>query len=152
MRRLSILVLSGPNLNLLGVREPEIYGATTLAEIEAAVVALGAELGASVECRQSNHEGQLVDWLQEARSSFDGVVLNAGGLTHGSIALRDAIAGSGKPCVEVHVSNVYAREPFRHRSFFSDKAVGVICGLGSRGYDFALEFALKARPAKKGRR
>ena len=133
-----ILVLSGPNLNLLGAREPAIYGATDLSTIEASLAALGAELGAVVECRQSNHEGQLVDWIQEARDGWDGVVLNAGGYTHTSVAIRDAITAAGKPCVEVHLSNVHARERFRHHSRLAAVCVGVVLGFGPRSYELGL--------------
>ena len=134
-----VLVLNGPNLNLLGNREPDIYGRTTLADIEAACVAKGAALGLAVTCRQSNHEGELVDWIQQARSVQDGLVLNAGAYTHTSIALHDALAAVALPLVEVHMSNIHRREPFRHRSYVSLVANGMICGFGAQGYDFALE-------------
>ncbi|MBX3269380.1 MAG: type II 3-dehydroquinate dehydratase [Sandaracinaceae bacterium] len=133
-----VLVLSGPNLNLLGTREPAIYGATDLRTIEADLAALGVELDAHVECRQSNHEGQLVDWIQEARDGWDGIVLNAGGYTHTSVAIRDAITACGRPCVEVHLSNVHAREPFRHRSRLAAVCVGVVVGFGPRSYALGL--------------
>lgn len=147
-----ILVLSGPNLNLLGTREPEIYGTTTLPEIEADLATLAGQLGASVECRQSNHEGQLIDWLHEARTTFDGVVLNAGGLTHTSVALRDAIVACQKPCVEVHLSNTHAREPFRRRSLLAPVCVGVVLGFGPISYALGLRGLidyLRAPPAPK---
>jgi 3-dehydroquinate dehydratase-2 len=134
----SILVLNGPNLNLLGTREPDIYGATTLAEIEAASVETGRALGLGVECLQSNHEGALVDALHDAAGRHDGVVLNAGAYTHTSIALRDAVAATGLPVVEVHLSNVHAREPFRQASHLAPVALGVIAGFGPAGYDLAL--------------
>ncbi len=138
-----ILVIHGPNLNLLGTREPEIYGRTTLAEIDADLAATAKELGCEVEAFQSNHEGELIDRIQEAMGSCHGILINPGGLTHTSVALRDAMLASGIPFIEVHLSNVHAREPFRHHSYFSDIAEGVICGLGSQGYDLALQAALK---------
>jgi 3-dehydroquinate dehydratase-2 len=133
-----ILVLSGPNLNLLGTREPAIYGTTDLPTIEADLVTLGAELGAAVECRQTNHEGQLIDWLHAARGTFDGVVLNAGGLTHTSVSLRDAIVATELPCVEVHLSNTHAREPFRRRSLLAPVCRGVVLGFGPTSYALGL--------------
>ena len=135
----AVLVLNGPNLNLLGTREPEVYGRTTLAQIEAACVARGRELGLAVECRQSNHEGELVTWVQEARNGHQGIVLNAGALTHTSIALLDALQAVGLPLVEVHLSNIYRRESFRHHSYISRAATGTICGFGSQSYLLALE-------------
>jgi 3-dehydroquinate dehydratase-2 len=135
----TILVLNGPNLNLLGVREPQTYGHETLADIEEACLELAAELGIVVDFRQSNHEGQLVDWIQEARESADGIVLNAGALTHTSIAILDALRAADVPVVEVHLSNVFRRESFRHHSYVSQAASGVICGFGSHGYLLALE-------------
>jgi 3-dehydroquinate dehydratase-2 len=134
----SILVLNGPNLNLLGTREPGIYGRTTLAEIEADCVETGRALGLEVTCLQSNHEGVLVDALHAAIGVQDGVVLNAGAFTHTSIALRDAVSGTGLPVVEVHLSNVHAREPFRHHSHLAPVALGVIAGFGPAGYGLAL--------------
>jgi 3-dehydroquinate dehydratase-2 len=134
----SILVLNGPNLNLLGTREPGIYGRTTLAQIEADCIKTGRALGLDVTCLQSNHEGALVDALHAAMGLHDGVVLNAGAYTHTSIALRDAISGSGLPVVELHLSNVHAREPFRHVSHIAPVALGVIAGFGAAGYDLAL--------------
>ena len=135
----AVLVLNGPNLNLLGTREPEVYGRTTLAQIESACVARGRELGLAVECRQSNHEGELVTWVQEARNSHQGIVLNAGALTHTSIALLDALQAVDLPLVEVHLSNIYRRESFRHHSYISSAATGTICGFGSQSYLLALE-------------
>ena len=133
-------ILNGPNLNLLGTREPGIYGSLTLADIEANCREKAAALGFSaVEFRQSNHEGVLVDWIQEAGRRGAGVVMNPGAYTHTSIALHDAIKGTGVPVVEVHISNVHARESFRHRSFVSPVAAGVIVGLGPLGYTLALE-------------
>ncbi|GAB4198333.1 MAG: type II 3-dehydroquinate dehydratase [Sandaracinaceae bacterium] len=131
-----VLVVHGPNLNLLGRREPEIYGTQTLAQLDASLVKLGAELGITVECMQSNHEGVLVDWLHAAadRSDVLGVVLNAGAYTHTSIALRDAIAGTGLACVEVHLSNIHAREQMRHRSLLASVCLGTIGGFGADSY------------------
>lgn len=133
-------ILNGPNLNLLGTREPGVYGSATLADIEANCRDKAAALGFSaVEFRQSNHEGVLVDWIQEAARRGAGVVMNPGAYTHTSIALHDAIKGTGVPVIEVHISNVHARESFRHRSFVSPVAAGVIVGLGPLGYTLALE-------------
>ena len=139
-----ILVLNGPNLNLLGTREPGIYGADTLDSINARLAARAREAGVALDCFQSNHEGALVDRVHAAR--LDGtrfVLINPGAFTHTSVALRDALLGVGLPFVEIHLSNVHAREEFRRHSYFSDVAVGVICGLGAQGYELALEFALK---------
>lgn len=140
----SVHVINGPNLNLLGVREPDVYGRETLDDISARVTALGAELGVEVVFRQSNHEGDLVDWIQEAGRLGAGVILNAGAYTHTSIALRDAIAGAGATVIEVHLSNVHAREPFRHRSTIAPVARGVIAGFGSLSYDLALRGLLSS--------
>ncbi len=137
-----ILVLHGPNLNLTGEREPEVYGRTTLAEIDARLRELAAEAGASLESFQSNHEGALIDCLHAARKSCDGIVINPGGLTHTSVSLRDALVASGKPFVEVHLSNIYAREPFRRTSLVAEVALGQISGLGPQGYEFALRALL----------
>jgi 3-dehydroquinate dehydratase II len=136
-----LLLLNGPNLNLLGRREPHIYGATTLADIEARATALAAELGHRLSCRQSNAEAELVTWVQQAAGSTDFIVLNPGGLTHTSVALRDALLAVGVPFIEIHLSNVHAREEFRRHSYFSDVAVGVITGLGAIGYELALRAA-----------
>ena len=133
-----VLVLNGPNLNLLGTREPEIYGRTTLAEIDEGLVRRGAELGLEVETFQSNHEGELIDRLH--RRDFDWAIVNAGGLTHTSVSLRDALLGVARPFVEVHLSDPATREPFRHVNFLHDVAVERIVGRGAAGYTLALEF------------
>lgn len=147
---ITIHVLNGPNLNLLGRREPQIYGSLTLADIERQVRDKAVALGASVTFRQSNHEGQLVDWIQEAGSQGAGVVINAGAYTHTSVALRDAISGSGAPTVEVHISNVHARESFRHRSLMAPVALGVICGFGPMSYLLGLEAVHHALAERAG--
>lgn len=138
-----ILVISGPNLNLLGEREVNIYGTETLAAIEARLQKRAEEQGAELLCVQSNHEGAIIDRLHEAKGQCDGVILNAGAYTHYSIAIRDAIAAVRLPCVEVHLSNVHAREEFRHTSVLAPVCVGVICGFGGASYDLALEGLLK---------
>ncbi len=135
----TILVLNGPNLNLLGVREPQTYGRDTLADIEEACLERAAALDITVDFRQSNHEGQLVDWIQEARDSADGIVINAGAYTHTSIAILDALRAAELPVVEVHLSNIFARERYRRHSHISAVARGVICGFGMQGYLLALE-------------
>lgn len=135
---LPVFVLNGPNLNRLGLREPAIYGSTTLADIETMCRETGGRLGLDIVFRQSNHEGVLVDWLHEAADAASGVVLNAGAYTHTSIALHDAIRAIGVPVIEVHLSNVHAREPFRHHSTLSAAAKGVILGFGARSYTLAL--------------
>jgi 3-dehydroquinate dehydratase-2 len=141
---LHILVLNGPNLNLLGTREPAVYGHTTLADVEALCIAAGAERGAVVECRQSNHEGVLIDWIHDAglrhrAGTLAGIVFNAGAYTHTSVALHDAIKGSGVPVIEVHISNVHAREAFRHHSYLSPAAAGIVVGFGVDGYVLAID-------------
>lgn len=141
-----LLLLNGPNLNLLGTREPAVYGHTTLADIESAATAQADAAGGTLSCFQSNHEGALIDRIHAAHTEdVDYIVINPGGLTHTSVALRDALAGVAIPFVEVHISNVHQRESFRHHSFLSGIAQGVICGLGVDGYRFAIDFALKKR-------
>lgn len=135
---ISLLVLNGPNLNLLGTRQPEVYGHTTLAEIEAACVLAASDLGASVAFLQSNHEGALVDAVHAARGQHQGIILNAGAYTHTSIALMDAISSVGLPVIELHLSNIHAREEFRHHSYVAPVALGQICGLGPAGYPLAI--------------
>jgi 3-dehydroquinate dehydratase-2 len=134
-----VLVLNGPNLNMLGKRQPEIYGRETLADVEKACRIEAARLGLSVECAQSNHEGALVDLIQAARENNSAIVLNAGAYTHTSVALLDALNAAELPTVEVHISNIYKRESYRHRSYISPAAVGVIAGLGIQGYLLALQ-------------
>ncbi|MEP0070217.1 type II 3-dehydroquinate dehydratase [Pyruvatibacter sp.] len=135
----TIFVLNGPNLNMLGQREPEIYGADTLADVKKRCVTKATALGLEIDFRQSNHEGELVSWLQEARDAASGIVLNAAGYTHTSVAIRDAVLACEKPVIEVHLSNPYSREEFRQHSFISDVAAGVICGLAGKGYELALD-------------
>lgn len=137
-----VLVLHGPNLNLLGVREPEVYGHLTLEDIDRDLATLGGAWEAAVESRQSNHEGQLIDWIHEARTKVHGLLINPGGLTHTSVALRDAIAGVALPCVEVHLSNIHKREPFRHHSYLSAVCVGTIAGFGANSYALGLRALL----------
>jgi 3-dehydroquinate dehydratase-2 len=134
-----VYILNGPNLNLLGVREPSVYGRDTLADIEERCLARAVALDLQIEFRQTNHEGQLVDWIQEARESADGIIINAGALTHTSVALLDALTAADLPAIEVHLSNIFRRESFRHQSYVSLAANGVICGLGSQGYELALD-------------
>ncbi|HEV7278184.1 MAG TPA: type II 3-dehydroquinate dehydratase [Devosiaceae bacterium] len=133
-----ILVLNGPNLNMLGVREPATYGSQTLADIETMCEAEGKALGLEVEARQSNHEGELVTWIQQALGEFGGIVINPGAYSHTSVAIHDALRAVGLPVIEVHLSNIYTRESFRHHSYVSPVATGVICGLGATGYRLAL--------------
>ncbi len=139
-----LLLLNGPNLNLLGTREPEIYGSVTLQDIEVAAQQQAKEAGVALTSFQSNHEGELIDRVHAAKKDgVDAIIINPGGLTHTSVALRDALAGVAVPFVEVHISNIHRRETFRHHSYFSDIAVGVICGVGVDGYRFAVDFAIK---------
>jgi 3-dehydroquinate dehydratase-2 len=135
----TIYILNGPNLNLLGKREPEIYGSETLADIAARCKAKAGVLGLSVDVRQTNIEGELVSWVQEAREKASGIIINAAAYTHTSVALHDALKACDLPVIEVHLSNIYKREPFRHTSYVSGVAEGVICGFGGQGYEFALE-------------
>jgi len=145
-----VFVLNGPNLNMLGTREPEIYGRETLEDLRKLCLAKGARLAIPVEFRQTNIEGELVGWIQQARTEASGIVLNAAAYTHTSVALHDAIKSCGLPVVEVHLSSVYKREPFRHNSFVSAVAAGVICGFGSQGYELALDaLARLLNPASK---
>ena len=138
-----ILVLNGPNLNLLGTREPDVYGHETMAEIEAACAKRASALGLTVEFRQSNSEGELVDWIQEARNGYAGLIVNAGAYTHTSVALLDALLACDVPVIEVHLSNILQREDFRHHSYVSKAARGLICGFGGFGYEMALEAAAR---------
>ena len=142
-KRKSVLVLNGPNLNLLGQREPEIYGYETLADVEQNCKRLGKELGIKVYCAQSNSEGGLIDLIHAARTKRDAIIINPGGYSHTSIALRDALSAADMPIYEVHISNIHSRETFRHHSYVSAIAVGVICGLGTQGYLLALRAVAK---------
>ncbi len=147
---MNVLVLHGPNLNLLGTREPVVYGSTTLADIDRDLLQMAQEAGSALQSLQSNHEGVLIDRVHAASTDgTDFIVINPGAFTHTSVALRDAIAGVAIPFVEVHLSNVHRREPFRHHSYFSDLAEGVIVGLGAQGYSLALRFALSRAPVRK---
>ena len=138
-----LLLVNGPNLNLLGTREPAVYGTDTLADAERLATETAAAAGWEVRAVQSNHEGVLIDAIHAARTDCAGIVINPGGLTHTSVALRDAFAAVGVPFIEVHLSNIHARESFRHHSYFSDLAVGVVCGLGPSGYGLALTAAMQ---------
>lgn len=136
-----IMCLNGPNLNRLGKREPEIYGSETLQDVENKLVALAETLGATVDFRQSNHEGELVDWIHEAEdAAFDAIIINPAAYTHTSVALRDALGGISVPAIEVHISNIHKREAFRHHSYLAPVCVGQICGLGTTGYEMALRY------------
>ena len=135
---IAVLVLNGPNLNLLGRREPGIYGSATLTDIEARCVEKGNDLGLDVTCRQSNHEGELVTWIQEVYGQFAGLVINPGAYSHTSIAMHDAMRSLEEPIIEVHLSNIHQRESFRHHSYATLVATGVICGFGAQGYEMAM--------------
>jgi 3-dehydroquinate dehydratase-2 len=138
-----VLILNGPNLNLLGTREPDVYGSATLADIEAACIRRGVALGLEVDFRQSNHEGELVDWIQQARGLYGAVLVNAAAFSHTSIAILDALATLDVPVIEVHLSNIFRREPFRRHSHVSGVAKGIVCGFGGFGYEMALEAAAR---------
>jgi 3-dehydroquinate dehydratase-2 len=146
---MNVLVLHGPNLNLLGSREPAVYGSATLPDIEHELRQIATSSGARLESFQSNHEGALIDRVHAARADgTDFILINPAGLTHTSVALRDALAAVAIPFIEVHLSNIHRREPFRHHSYFSDLAEGVVCGLGAAGYGLALRYALGRAPAR----
>jgi 3-dehydroquinate dehydratase-2 len=142
---MKILFLNGPNLNLLGTREPEVYGRLTLGDIEAKVRERAAQLKVTVDFRQSNQEGELVSWIQEAKGNFDVIVINAAAYTHTSLALRDAISAVGVPTIEIHLSNIHAREEFRHKSLIAPVCRGQICGFGSKSYILGLEAAVDVK-------
>ena len=146
---MKILFLNGPNLNLLGTREPDVYGRLTLADIEAKVLERAAELKVEVDFRQSNLEGELVSWIQQAKGQFAAIVINAAAYTHTSIALRDAISAVGVPTIEIHLSNIHAREEFRHKSLIASVCRGQICGFGSKSYILGLEAAVDVTDFKK---
>ena len=147
----TILILNGPNLNLLGTREPEIYGATTLADIESSCHAHAAQVGVGVDFRQSNIEGELVTWVQQAQDTAIAIVINAAAYTHTSVALHDALKATDLPVVELHLSNVYKRESFRHKSFISRVADGVMCGFGAHGYLMAIDAAKQIAATRAGK-
>ena len=138
-----ILVVNGPNLNMLGTRQPELYGHESLADVESLCLAHAASLGLAIDFRQSNHEGDLVDWIQQAKGVAAGIVINAGAYTHTSVAILDALLSVSLPTIEVHLSNIHQREEFRHHSYVSKAAKGMICGLGSHGYVLALDALAK---------
>jgi 3-dehydroquinate dehydratase II len=148
---MKILFLNGPNLNLLGQREPEVYGHATLADIEASVRERAKQLKAEIDFRQSNLEGELVGWIQQAKGKFDAIVINAAAYTHTSIALRDAIAAIGLPTIEIHLSNVHAREEFRHKSLIAPVCYGQICGFGPKSYVLAVEASVFVNESKNKR-
>ncbi|WP_437373135.1 type II 3-dehydroquinate dehydratase [Inquilinus limosus] len=137
--RPTVLILNGPNLNMLGVRQPEIYGRDTLADIEQACTDEAEQLELEIDFRQSNHEGELVTWIQEARTAHDGIIVNAGAYSHTSVAILDALSAAELPVIEVHLSNIFRRDAFRHHSYVSLAATGVVCGLGVHGYLLALQ-------------
>ncbi len=148
-----VLVLNGPNLNMLGVRQPKIYGRATIKDVEALCKKTAKEVGLTVDCRHSNVEGELVNWIQEARKKHSGIVINAGGYSHTSVAILDALLLSELPVIEVHVTNIHAREKFRQQSLISKAAQGVICGFGADGYAYAIQALAKtAVTAKKKKR
>ena len=147
----SILILNGPNMNILGIRDPDLYGTGSLEGLEAKCIAYGTSRGVHVECRQSNHEGTLIDWIHEAMGHFDGIVLNAGGYTHTSIALMDAIGGTGIPTIEVHLTDVQAREEFRRVSYIARVAFGVISGHGAESYTKAIDLLIDGETSGKDR-
>lgn len=136
---MKILLINGANLNMLGMREPEKYGNTTLKDIEEAVIARGRELGVTVDCKQSNHEGEIVDLIQSAKNCYEGILINAGGYTHTSVVIRDALASVGIPTVEIHMTNIHAREEFRHTSLISGVSIGQVVGFKELSYTLALE-------------
>jgi len=146
---MKVLFLNGPNLNLLGTREPEVYGRLTLADIEAKVREQAVRLKVMVEFRQSNQEGELVSWIQEAKGKFNAIVINAAAYTHTSVALRDAISAVGVPTIEIHLSNIHAREEFRHKSFIASVCRGQICGFGAKSYLLGLEAAIYVNECTK---
>ncbi len=146
---MKVLFLNGPNLNLLGTREPEIYGRQTLSDIEAQVRQLGDKRGVQIDFRQSNAESELVTWIQQAKGAFDVIVLNAAAYTHTSIALRDAISATGVPTIEIHLSNIHAREEFRHKTLIAGVCVGQICGFGVNSYILGLEAAISVKESQK---